>query len=518
MSSFSRTSRGLVVDFAGTAVTLLLGIVVVPLYLTYFGEDGYGLWITVSGLVGMSLLVDSGVSLYLVRELPKTRNIGTNEGVEASLILSNSMAAQFVVVLLAVILCSTLYFSFLFIETDGIDYRSSQFHELILSYFMAQIITLVLSPYRIAIYANQELATYNSISVVNAILLFILPIPLHYLGAGVLSFSLAALIGNSLTDAFSIVTVKKYFPNMRPRASLISRREIRRILFSGGMFTALKAMEIIRLNLARVLIGTMISPSAATAYAVASRAPELAAANASKIGSAILPIASTEAKRNDLPQRRQLSLIMLGVGLRVAGLFCIGIFLLNESFVGLWVGTEKNVGFYVTAGLSLVLALRTVQACIGSILFASSRFGRLPLVVAIETALGIGTAVILLPKIGLLSVVLGLFVAYSASTFYYINFLRIHSELSWRRLLSPSLKYAAPPTITSAIAGGLITVVIGNDELWNFIIVGVIIVGGNLLALEGVEASRNGWKGTLIPRSYFAAFKRRLLQISNYSA
>ena len=58
----SKISAGVLASYFNTGASIACNFIVVPVYLKYLGSQEYGLWLTISGLVGYLSLLNLGIS------------------------------------------------------------------------------------------------------------------------------------------------------------------------------------------------------------------------------------------------------------------------------------------------------------------------------------------------------------------------------------------------------------------------------------------------------------------------
>ena len=56
-------------SYANTVITIIQGLVLVPLYLYYLGPELYGLWLASGGMLGMLWLMNFGIGSLLTQRV-----------------------------------------------------------------------------------------------------------------------------------------------------------------------------------------------------------------------------------------------------------------------------------------------------------------------------------------------------------------------------------------------------------------------------------------------------------------
>lgn len=84
--------------YANTAITIIQGLLLVPLYLHFLGSNTYGLWLASSGMLGMLLLINFGVGSLITQRVAYAYGQKNLRGVGAYFI--NGMFVYFCICLL----------------------------------------------------------------------------------------------------------------------------------------------------------------------------------------------------------------------------------------------------------------------------------------------------------------------------------------------------------------------------------------------------------------------------------
>ncbi len=72
----SRVARGVGANFLGQAVNAIGQLLLVPLFLVYWGRQLYGEWLTLSAAVGYLAIVDFGMQMYVINRLNQLHSVG----------------------------------------------------------------------------------------------------------------------------------------------------------------------------------------------------------------------------------------------------------------------------------------------------------------------------------------------------------------------------------------------------------------------------------------------------------
>ena len=92
--------------YARTAIAMVVGLVVTRVLLRQLGEDAYGVYNVVAGLVVLFSFLNAGITQAIQRFL--TFSLGKGERADVTRVFSTSIITQFIIIVLLVALCETL--------------------------------------------------------------------------------------------------------------------------------------------------------------------------------------------------------------------------------------------------------------------------------------------------------------------------------------------------------------------------------------------------------------------------
>ena len=97
MSSRKRSFlEGVFVDLLGTPVTMITGIIIIPLYLNYINSNQYGIWTTALDFITLLTLMNSGINIQIIQIMNSLKND------ESEINLSSIFIYQILIILLII--------------------------------------------------------------------------------------------------------------------------------------------------------------------------------------------------------------------------------------------------------------------------------------------------------------------------------------------------------------------------------------------------------------------------------
>ncbi|GAB7536893.1 lipopolysaccharide biosynthesis protein [Burkholderia sp. 3C] len=192
--------RSLISNYAGQIVTVVLGMVMVPVYVHHLGVEAYGLIAFNAVLLAWVQLLDLGLSPTLCRELARA----TDDGSKAEVRVLLQSLEKFVAAMCAVLVVLSI-FGAPFFATGWLKAKTLPAHDIALA-FVLMMLTVsarwLSSLYRGGMVGIDRQATLNTVIVIFSVIRAVLVVPLIAIWPRVDVFflwQLAAIVGEALT-------------------------------------------------------------------------------------------------------------------------------------------------------------------------------------------------------------------------------------------------------------------------------------------------------------------------------
>ena len=377
VASLNTSGRAVAKNALSSYVTLfsgaLLGFVLTPILLHKLGTIGFGTWSLVLGAAAYLGLVEVGLGLATITRVAASET----EGPEAlSRVLSTSLAlccgVAAVGAVLAVGLC--IVFPLLFnVPSDLAD--SARIAVLLVG--ASQCLMLVANVYSACLLGLGRMYLVNFRGFAVSALVSVAQIAVLYAGGGLEEIAAVVLAGGVLTFAVFRWQVHRSLPELRITPRGADRAVARRLLSLGWRNSISSFSSVLAFGSDVLLVGLLLNPTAAAAYAVALRVYTLMSRISTGAFGAIGP-AHAYAARNATSERRfRLYCLSLSVALPLALVAAVTVAVYARPLLDLWLGTVPPDAAYVLVLLCAVLVLQTPGTSAYSLLLASEKAGML---------------------------------------------------------------------------------------------------------------------------------------------
>lgn len=184
-------------------ICMLISLYTVPIVLHALGENDYGLYTVIAGLIAMLSFLNASMSISTQRYLSVT--MGENNPRKLLEVYNNSILLHVIIalgiVLLIEILMPWVVDKVLTIDSSKIDAATTLFHLLVVNIFF----TIVTVPFDAVLNAYEDMLAFSVISILEAILKFLAALSITFVTTDRLSF-----YGIGLCIATILVFVIKY--------------------------------------------------------------------------------------------------------------------------------------------------------------------------------------------------------------------------------------------------------------------------------------------------------------------
>lgn len=338
-NSAKQIKAGSLISYASIGLNVFLGLIYTPWILRAVGSSDYGLYTLASSLIAL-FLMDFGMSSAVTRFVSNFRAIHNQRGINAFL----GLAIKFfglICIIVAVIL-TVVYFN---IECIYSNLTTSELSSFKVVFIITSVFVVGCFPVNVCngiLNAYEEYIWLKGLDIINRIGTVITTIIALLLGGGILSLITISGVFNLLSFAIKIVICKKKTPIHVAFAKdeSITLKDI----FSFSVWTTVGSVaQQMIFNLIPSVLAMVANTAAITLYGFANVIEGYVFTITQAINGLFMPrvsrdiVAEKDAK-NVLP-------LMIKVGRinqNVITLLLIGLTVLGQEFVHLWVGDEYS--------------------------------------------------------------------------------------------------------------------------------------------------------------------------------
>jgi O-antigen/teichoic acid export membrane protein len=488
---------GFVSDLGGMIALTIITFIAAPIILELTSQTLYGFWVTTISILGYLALTDLGLGMSLTRFVASMAFKGDSKNLNG---IINTAFFTFCGIGLV----------FFLIGYSILPYIPSWFKipkeesELVLSAYRVAIISgalaLPLSVFSGIVVGFQQMGVINISKNIISIVGVGLSIILLYSEIGLVSLPLATLFTVITSSIVSFIYAKKYFPELKLSLLEINKNDLKKLVSFGGYFQLGRVANTVALSSDSIVIASTLGAGSVTPYSFTSKLPIIFSVTlASKLPNAIFPAMTEMFANNEMDKLREIYKRLTFFSVRLALFGGALIFIINPTFVKLWVGQENYGGYFLNFVFVLWAIFDTIYRGTTAIVYASGDLKKWTIASFLEAVFNIIISLTLIGPFGLAGVALGTLLSKMLTTGFYIPYwvcrkLDISAVDLIKKSIIPSIIRSIPSIgITFLLAYYLS---FNNDWLW-LIIIGVTLSTTNFLMFEGlalIKSSKKDWR------------------------
>jgi O-antigen/teichoic acid export membrane protein len=467
----------------------LLGFAVTPILFNHLGTVAFGTWSLVIGTVTYLSLLEAGIGLATITRVAASEDSGPET---LGQILSTSLALFCVVTVVGIGLSGVVAATFpLLFHVPSRLTGSAQWAVFLVGAW--QSISFLTNAYSTCLLGTGRMHLVNLSGFAVSALTSIAQVAVVLTGGGIVGLAAVQCVGAPITFLVFRWQVQKVLPRSRIHLRYADRAMARLLVSLGWRNSVTSVSLTLAFGSDVVLVGLLLNPIAAAAYAIALRIYTLLQRITTGAIGAIGPV-HARAAVSDTPERRfRLYCLSLSASLGLALFAALTVGVYGEALLRLWIGGAPAATSHVLILLCAVLALQTPGFSAYSVLLSSEQAGALMHIVVAAALTNVLASVLFTLAFGTIGPALGSLVAVAVFDAAYLPS-RTCSLLDARysRLVSQVFLPLLLPVVVLAgiLAVGRLTVPDGPGVLI------VIMLGGAafLAVLSQTEAARDIWR------------------------
>ncbi len=449
MSRLTTVVRGVALNWVALGTAMVVAFLLSPFLVHHLGDTAYGVWVLVVGAVSFMNLLDLGlrgaVTRYVARGYTSGDHDGASRAVSAGLWLRLWICA--LVALTGSLLA--LVFPRLWQITPELQ-LSARMSVLLVT--AALVVTLVGGVFGAVLVALHRFDLQSSVQMGQTLMRAGASVWLLVHGYGIVAIAALEFVVAILGNCAIVLMARRAYPQLRFSLGTPDRETFGKLwAFSSASFTMLVAFQIIWYA-DNLVVGSFISASAVTAYAIGGNLIVYLRDLVSSMTSTFMPLATSldaEGKNDTLRQLLiQGTRAVLALMLPVA----VALFIRGPSFIGLWMGEQ----YAPTSGRVLQILVIAQFFALGNatslgIVYGMAKHRRVAVWATCEALANLTLSIVLVRRFGIFGVawgtlIPGLFVHVMLWPPYICSLLgmRIWSYVrtAWIRTALPAVPYA----------------------------------------------------------------------------
>ena len=429
-----KVQKNIIVIIILQGISVLTSFLLVPLTIDYVSASEYGIWLTISSIVGWFSLVDIGMGSGLKNKL--TEALAQNDIILAKKYVSTTYISLgiFVTLIFSILLAVTCFIDWAVIlnQADSMKSMLTETMFIVVAFFAMRMIVSLIS---MILTAHMLPAASTAINTASNLLTLIVILILTELIPGDLRV-LALVLSGIPVLIYILVTIilfSKKYKKISPSWKYFDKREMKSLLNLGVGFFFIKISMILLFQTSNIIIIHWFTNEDVVVYNVAYKLFSVAFIMFDML---VQPYwtAFTDAwvkKDNEWIQDSIAKLLRIW---KVISLCCIIVLLLSPIIYKIWIGDSVHIPFILSAVMCLYFICRCYGGTYNMFINGTGKIRIQSITLAIMTLLYFPLAYFLakILNIGLIAIPLSLI----ATDIYSLFIARIH----YKRLLSNSAR------------------------------------------------------------------------------
>jgi O-antigen/teichoic acid export membrane protein len=412
-----RFAFNVAMNWAATAVNMVVPFFLTPYVVRHLGSLQYGIWILAVSTVSYLALLDLGLRSAVIRFVSKAQAEDKIE--EASKTIAAALWFRLVIAAVVAVVSVLLALAtpHLFKIPPSL-LRAAQITVLFCALGVA--VTLVSGVFGAVLAAIHRFDLLSSITVAQTMARAAGVLVILRSGRGLISLASWELTVILLAGLFTYVLAVRTFPGSRTRVRRPEAKMLRAIWsYSVTTFVFMIAVQLI-VNTDSIVVGAFLSVGMVTFYSIGSSLVSYASQVSSAVSSTFIPMASNFEAVGNMEGLQQMLLrgtqAMLGLVFPIA----LALIFRGKTFISIWMGPQYGeISETVLRILMISLFFAMANATAGAIMMAIDKHKPVALWAVCEASLNLGLSILLVKTIGVYGVAWGTSLAI---TFVHIAF------------------------------------------------------------------------------------------------
>ena len=448
-----RIHRNIAWSYANWASSIVVPLVMIPIYLRCLGGQTYGAWLIILSITGYMNLANLGMGQTLNNRIAEA--VACDRHGEIGPLVSTTFfgyAAIAAILTLVLTAGTPLIAGRLTAGATGA----------VVAPFLVYIALVMLSfPFKVfpmVLRGFERVDQDQAIITVSNLLRMIVLAAALFSGFKLMAVATINGIAEILTPLAQYWLSRRLVRDLRPRFSKFSRRLLMDMIRPSAGFFGIQVSNTLITGVDNIVIGYALGAAAVTAYAVPFRIITMLVGLLSVAVNAVNPTVTVSFAQGTRHSLGRGYLFSLRVSTLYGTVGAIALWIAGPAFLRVWAGSEVFPGY---VAYTLMVAMFTMTILImpaSSVLWATTRHYTWAMMSLCEGALNLGLSLFLVQRFGLSGVIAATVAASLMLTFWYLPYAALRTlEVS---ILS-ALRELAPGFVVSGIT--LATVAV----LWN---------------------------------------------------
>jgi len=431
LKEISRTKASfinLIFNYSSAIFAIFNGLILMPLYLKYFTIGTYGSYLSSGNIVAIIGLLDGGMSYVL------TQRLATAYSRKEYNLFSKIIGSGFFISSIVVLLLLIVGFSFMPFISNWVKASPGEYRNIQIAFFLSAVgagLGIFFHNISSVFQAILKIKISGYVNLISSLIGILTTLISLHIKLGVISIPLGLLARNLfgifiLFFYLILIFKKEKIPN--PSININNCKDLFYSvvpMLGGGVAKSLVT------NSQLLIITTFINPSSAAVFFITSRIYLVCDSFLAPISSSIFSSISQIFATGDMNHIRNTIVKVFNIFNFISALILSLSFVMNSSFISLYLGEDKFGGNLLSGMLCINMLLYTRYTFIGTNLYAIGVFGKTVFYDILGGIVKIFLIVVLIKFIGYIAVPIAEFLSTIFFAGYYLNKL-ITSKLEFR--------------------------------------------------------------------------------------
>ncbi len=414
-SSKKEIRDGAILSYVSIFLNIISGLTFTPWMINELGTSTYGLYSLIISLVAL-VSTDLGLRQTTVKFLSKYK--AEYQKNKESIFL-NTVLRLYIV--LDIFMFFVMLLIFIFMNNIFIDLTTTEIEQLKVGFCIAALFTLItfpLSPIEGVLASNERFVFIKFLDITQKVIIVVMMVFALILGFGLYALVLVNIFAKLMVKIYSYYYAKNEF-SLKVDVRKINVNLYRPIFNTTGWLTLPYIAKSLTMQLMPSLIASLVGSVQVSVFAIGMIMSGYVYTFSSAISGLFLPIITKQITKGESPL---ILAIKVGrVQLMILGLLCIGLILVGDKFITLWVGKEFGDSYYIALFLSLPYLITLTQEIFNTALLVIEKIKYRSIVLITEGVICLVLSYILTQKMQAKGAAIAIFLSVSFMEVFVLN-------------------------------------------------------------------------------------------------
>lgn len=405
-----RVALGSIVSFVGNLITIFGRVILVPLFLKYWGTERYGEWLTLYATVGYMSMLDLGIQTYVINKLNQCHS--TERIDEYRSILRSALKVSLLICLVVIILI-VLIVPFLSMERwFHFTYTDHSLTVLVTILLAIQIVAKVPSGIISGLYRTfGEFPRGAMIVNIQVALVFVITAVVIVSRGGFALLAVIQLVPISVGVVYVFRDISRRHPEVQLGFKGGSLKKGFSFLIPSSFFFLIRISMLTAFTGSTIIVATQLGPVAVAIFSTMRTLANITLQVPHAITRALWPELTSLEAQKQYQVLKNIHFLIVKIGFSISVAIATVIHFAGKEIVLLWTRGRIEYDYRLVNVLLLYIILQIIWQLSGSFQGAFNR----PIIPGISytcsAVMGLFLAYLLTPRYGTAGTVLGLLIA-----------------------------------------------------------------------------------------------------------